>query len=116
MSTRDEVQKFLKEFKVKLEIFDILFQDSREKNTKALLALDITPVKRKVIIKSLTVEDYFEGPLDDTLYGIANMWVFGKGVNEEEIYIKISMGRPNLEVICISFHIAEHTMKYPFKK
>jgi hypothetical protein len=36
-------------------------------------------------------------------------------VNNTEVYIKISMGLYNSQVICISFHDAEHPMNYPFK-
>ncbi|WP_082911279.1 toxin [Pedobacter psychrophilus] len=116
MSTVSDVAQFLNDFKVKYSVFDILFRDHRKKNTEALLALDIIPLKRKEIIETIEVQDYSEGPLDDTLYGVASMWVFGKKLNGEEIYIKISMGIPDSSVICISFHTAEHKMKYPHKK
>lgn len=43
------------------------------------------------------------------------MWVFGKHVKSHETYIKISIGAPGTNAICISFHIAEHPMNYPFK-
>jgi len=43
------------------------------------------------------------------------MWVFGFDHEGTEIYIKISMGRLNQEVICISFHESEFKMNYPFK-
>jgi hypothetical protein len=33
----------------------------------------------------------------------------------KEIYIKISMGQLNHNVICISFHQASHKLNYPFK-
>lgn len=36
------------------------------------------PLYRKVIIENLTVEDYVEGPVVDTLYKIGDMWVFEK--------------------------------------
>lgn len=115
MATKEEVILFLKEFKVKMEIFRIIFRDERKKNSQALLDLDIMPEKRKEIIKSLKPEDFSEGPTDDKTYGIASMWIFGKFHKETEIYIKISMGRKNQEVICISFHQAEYKLSYPFK-
>ena len=115
MATQDDVIRFLREFKVKMGIFQIIFRDDRKKNSQALLDLDITREKRKEIIKDLELVDFTEGPLDDDLYGIASMWVFGKTYKTDEIYIKISMGRLNQQVICISFHKAEHTMIYPFK-
>jgi hypothetical protein len=32
-----------------------------------------------------------------------------------EVYIKISLGKPNKSVDCMSFHPAEFKIKYPFK-
>ena len=90
-------------------------QGYRGKNAQTLLDLEITPASREKIIKDLDVKDYSEGPIDDLLNKGAPMWVFGKKVKGEEIYIKITMGITGAKTICISFHIAEHEMKYPFK-
>jgi len=49
------------------------------------------------------------------MMGILPLWVFGKNVKTREVYVKISMGRVNEKAICISFHIAEHPMSYPYK-
>ena len=116
MATIQEIDTFLKEFKFKMKIFNILFRDERKKNTQALLSLEITQIARKEIIENLTTAEYSEGPLDDNLYGISSMWVFGKKIKKIEIYIKLSMGQPNNKVLCISFHDAEHPMNYPLKK
>jgi len=116
MATQEEVRIFLGDFKVKMSVFSILFRDNRMKNTRVLLDFEISWMKRKEVIESISVEDYSEGPLDDKLYGIASMWVFGKYIKELEIYIKISFGKPNGQVLCISFHPSEYPMKYPFKK
>jgi hypothetical protein len=116
MASQDEVRRFLNDFKVKMSVFSILFRDERPKNSQDLLNLEITPASRTETIKDLEVEDYCEGPLDDSLFGIASMWVFGKNIKRQEVYIKVSMGRPNSKVICISFHKAAHPMRYPFKK
>jgi hypothetical protein len=115
MADKNEVEQFLKDFKQKLEVFQIYFVDTRKKNTIAYLGLEITPAQRKDIIKGIKTDDYSQGPLDDKIYGNASLWVFGKIIKKKEIYIKISMGRPGLSVICISFHLAEHPMKYPLK-
>jgi len=63
----------------------------------------------------LITEDYSQGPLDEKMHGILPMWVFGKEVKGKEVYIKISMGLENTSAVCISFHIAEYPLKYPFK-
>lgn len=115
MTTKQEVEVFLKELKVKIGFFDILFLDDRGKNQQTLYDLEISPVTRKEIILALKTEDYSGGPLEEKMRGILPMWVFGKNVKGTEVYIKVSMGRENDKVICISFHIAEHPMQYPFK-
>jgi len=115
MAAKHEVEHFLSEFRTKMRIFQIIFWDDRGKNAQALLDLEISSGKRKEIIEKLALEDYSQGPLEEQMIGIPPMWVFGKKVKETEVYIKISMGRTNLQTICISFHPAEYYMKYPFK-
>ena len=116
MATREEVEKFLNSFHTKLKIFRIIFRDDRGKNAQALAELEITPVYRESVIKEIGVEDYSEGPIVDTLNKLGDMWVFGKDVKKQEVYIKISLGQPGTSTICISFHKAEHPMKYPLKE
>jgi hypothetical protein len=116
MATKSEVERFLKDFKVKMGIYQIIFLDDRGKNAQALLDLDISPISRKETLTNLKAEDYSEGPLEEKMRGILPMWVFGKTVKKQEVYIKISMGRENSQTICISFHPAEHPMNYPLKK
>ena len=115
MASKQEVEKYLKELKVKIDIFGILFLDDRGKNQQTLHDLEISPAIRKEIISSLKAEDYSEGPLEEKMRGILPMWVFGKVVKKKEVYIKVSMGSENNNAVCISFHIAEHPMNYPNK-
>lgn len=116
MITIEEVQSFLNQFHAKIKVYDIIFRDDRNKNIETLTALEITPSYRKDVIKKIKALDYSEGPIIDTLNNYGEMWVFGKEVKGREVYIKISMGRPNLSTICISFHLAEYSIIYPFKK
>lgn len=115
MSTEEEVAAFLKNFKEKMKLLDIFFRDDRGKNTQTLVHLELRPIDRISILEKLEPKDYSEGPLEDTLYGGADMWVFGKTIKKEEVYIKITMGVINNRVICISFHLAQHTMNNPLK-
>ena len=115
MVTIEEVKAFLDLFNIKAQVFGIRFRNDREKNREALLQLDITPMQRELIVKNLQVQDYVEGPVIDELNKSGEMWVFGKDVKEREVYIKITLGYENGQTICISFHIAEHPLKYPFK-
>ena len=115
MATRSEVEAFLSLFKVKIDIWGVVFLDSREKNMKALADINITPDQRIEEVKSIQVEHYSEGPITDLLNGFGEMWVFGKDVKGVETYIKVTLGQPNLKTICISFHRTEHPMTYPLK-
>jgi hypothetical protein len=115
MATKGEVSVFLKGFKEKMKIWDILFRDDRGKNNQALADLELRPFERKRILEELKLEDYSDGPLEEKLYCGSDMWVFGKMLKKKEVYIKITMGIKGASVICVSFHIAEHKMKIPFK-
>jgi hypothetical protein len=116
LASRLEVEQFLAEFFVKYQIFDIRFiSRTNPKNVDTLVNLEMSTLKRRQIIEALTVANYVSGPIDDRLYGIASMWVFGCHHNSHEIYIKLSPGLTNVSVSCISFHVAEHPMIYPFK-
>lgn len=96
-------------------MFDIIFRDDRGKNLQTLATLEIAPIYRKKVVQDIEPEDYSEGPIVDTLNKMGEMWVFGKDVKGHEVYIKITLGQPNCSTICISFHLAELPMSYPFK-
>jgi hypothetical protein len=96
-------------------IWDVLFRDDRGKNAQTLAVLELTPNGRKVILESLTPKEYSQGPLEEKLYGGSDMWVFGKIIKKQEVYIKITLGTMGASVICISFHLAAHKMNYPLK-
>ncbi|MBA7548069.1 hypothetical protein ES705_40515 [subsurface metagenome] len=115
MSTKETVEEFLKEFKQKLKIWDIYFRDERSKNTQTLVDLEILPFERTKIIEKLTYADYCEGPIKDELFGGSDMWIFGKEIKNKEVYIKITLGITNNSVICVSFHISEQRLNYPYK-
>ena len=115
MVTIEEVRAFLDQFNTKVQVFGILFRDDRPKNRETLQVLDITPLQRELVVKNLQAQDYVEGPVIDELNKKSEMWAFGKDVKGREVYIKITLGYQNGQTICISFHIAEHPLQYPFK-
>lgn len=115
MSTKREVEKFLADFKNKLNVFDVIFKDERGKNAQTLLHLEITPRERKEVIRRLEPEDYSHGPIINYNESDADLWIFGKTIKKHETYIKITMGKTNQPVICISFHISEYPMIYPLR-
>lgn len=112
VQTRQEVDRFLKTFFPKMQVFGIFFVD-RDKNAEAMKMLGISAAARIKIIKDIMVEDYVETVRDLTSYG--DMFVFGKDYDGSDIYVKISLGKPNNTTICVSFHVAEHPITYPYK-
>lgn len=116
MTSISEVESFLREYKYKMGFAGIFFRDDRGKNQQALFDLEISPTRRKEIIANLKPEDYCDGPIEERLHGILPMWIFGKEVKQNEVYIKLSMGILNGKAVCLSFHVAEHPLIYPFKK
>jgi hypothetical protein len=108
------VEDFLSDFFQKKKIFGIRFEN-RPKNTQGLFDLEMIPNERIKIIDSLKSIDYSEGPNIDKMGIESDLWIFGKIIKNREVYIKITMGTPNDNVICISFHLSEYPMRYPFK-
>ncbi len=107
MVTVEEVKTFLDQFNIKAQVFGIRFLNDREKNKEALRQLSLTPFQRELIVRTLQVGDYVEGPVIDLLNNEGEMWVFGKDVKGREVYIKIALGYENGHTICISFHATE---------
>lgn len=114
-STKEQVESFLNYLHTKLNIFSIVF-DQRDKNRQTLADLEISYNQRIDFIKSMKPEDYIDGPNKDTNDTTRpDYWVFGIKVKEKDIYVKINLGYSNKPVICISFHIAEFPLEFPFK-
>ena len=115
MQIATEVEAFLANFKVKLSIWDVVFSHDRQKNTQTLADLEIRFADFKNELSQLSSTEYSEGPLLNQIPDASGLWVFGRVVKGQEIYIKITLGRPNNPVICISFHVAEYPMQYPLR-
>ncbi len=115
MATKEEVEAFLRQLQDKIRFFDVAFRP-RDKNTDALAELDILPVDRIEYLKNLTVEDYYDGPKNDTYdHSKPDYYEFGINVKGIEVYIKVSLGLTNKRVDCMSFHKAERPITYPHK-
>lgn len=113
---KEHAKKFLGDFKQKLRVFGVIYRNDRNKNLQTLADLEIGPNQRTEYLLKLKVENYISGPNKDTLYSdMPDYWEFGAKVKNKDVYTKISMGKPNNQVICISFHIAEYKMNYVFK-
>lgn len=116
MTTKDEVNSFLAQFHAKAKVFGIVFFGEREKNMNTLAELGITAKFREDMVKQISAEDFYKGPEPNVLNNLGDMWIFGKAIKNREVYIKITLGLTNNSAICISFHLAEHPIKYPFKE
>ncbi len=70
---------------------------------------------REEIILNLEVQDYSEGPLEETQQGGTEMWIFGKVIKGQQVYIKLTISKMTGGAVCISFHKAEYPMDFPLK-
>lgn len=114
-ATREEVNDFLTQMKLCLTIFGgQVFYDTREKNKQLMAIMEWYKEnqKRDWLLK-LEVEDYYEGPDPNEMPSFSPVWKFGKRIKGHLCYIKVFLQKPN--VICVSFHIAEHDMYLPLK-
>lgn len=111
MSDKDAVSKFLEAFKLKKSLWGILI-DKRDKNRQTILDLELTGVAIEKIIDQLIVEDYSEGPLKEEWHGSKEMWVFGKNVKGQEVYIKITprISKVKCHLHFIPFSRASHAL------
>lgn len=113
--TLREVEHYLREFKTKLSVFNVVFLDRDKNSTKTLLKLGISGDNRLACLHELEPTDYVQGPLPNQQPTEPPLWVFGRTVRRREIYLKVTLGRPNNSVLCISFHLAEYPLQYPLK-
>lgn len=114
MNTRQDAGLFLQSFQAKLGRWGVIFREWNSQNLESLFELGISREERRSILSSLVVSDYSEGPMKESLYNM-DLWVFGKRVNEKEIYIKVALGMPEAETICLSFCNSLRHMNYPLK-
>lgn len=116
MASAEQVQEFLNHLHGKMNVYQVFFR-TRDKNKKGLEELEILPIEREKIIKSLTIDNYHSGPNEDTYDSSKpNYYEFGYISGGDEIYIKISAGKENKPIDCMSFHIAERPLTYPLRR
>lgn len=114
MLARRKIAEFLEGFCEHLDRVGYLNVMNIEKNRKGLLDLGITKKHRETVIRSLTPEDYCEGPILSKK-GKGEAWVFGKEFEGREIYIKLQLVETDAP-ICWSFHVAEYRLDYPMRQ
>lgn len=114
MNTPDAANEFLRRFHAKTILFEPVVLN-RKKNDDSLAEVQITRKQVVEIIASLTIANFERGPLEEEFYGSKEMFEFGLTIKGVEFYVKLTLGRENTPPVCISFHIAEHPLTYPFK-
>lgn len=120
MPGRNEVRDWLRTFKACV-LANRWYVRSRKKNRETLLELGMSTEERREVLLRLEPEDYVSGPEPDhTDPDGKEVWVFGKVVEETEIYIKLRVTedprtRNQHRALVWSFHEAEWELNYPFK-
>ena len=119
-ASADSIRSFLMEFK-KIASQKGIYVVDRDKNTAALAELGLTESNRINEILSLSVADYCGGPEKDQ-DRVGEVWIFGKQIDEREVYMKLKVatikGSKSAEkkiAKCISFHAAEHPLRFPHR-
>ena len=115
MANKSEANAFLRQFQQNTNIWSVIFVDRPKNSVQYLADIGITANSRETIISELQLEDYSQGPLPETQFGGKEMWVFGKEIEGQLIYIKLTISEVTSRCVCISFHKAEHSMEFPFK-
>lgn len=65
-------------------------------------------------LKELKVEEYSETKIDKDDVNPPILFVFGKGINDQLIYVKLKIRDQQKHVICVSFHYAKDKMEFPY--
>ena len=67
-------------------------------------------------LKELTIKEYSETLVDKDDLNPPLLFVFGKDINDRQVYIKLKLKtEPKEYVLCVSFHYAEHEICFPYK-
>ena len=126
LSDKKDVKKFLDDLKAIINnvSFDsnddlIIIKSSKDEvqySTRyTLLDLDYDTVDVVDRLKELTVSDYSETLIDKDDDKPPLLFVFGKDINNRQVYIKLKIkGENNRRILCLSFHYAKHKMKVPY--
>lgn len=127
-SKEKEVVEFLNELKNILESeefninSDVTIIKSKKSSEKiqystpyTLLDLEYDTSDVVQRLKELTVGEYSETLVDKDDVNPPLLFVFGKDINGQEVYIKLKIkGTQARHVLCVSFHYAEEKMSFPY--
>ena len=118
LPTPDEVAQFLAAFKIKVSTFEVVFLNERPKNSvQALFAVGFSPANPRALLLDLKVAHHAQVPLVYALAGLP-LWVFGRVVNQIDLYIKTHLGVSGKPAVCVSFHEEEkdkNPLMFPYR-
>lgn len=116
--SKDEINEYLQKIKDAVASGRFRFI-GRKKNIESLAVAGILPSHVKKYILQLTYTDYFGGPEEeqDDNFAAGSILFFGADIEGYEFYIKVKIESRTGEdyVVCLSFHIAERPIHYPYK-
>lgn len=127
-SKKQEVTVFLKQLKELLEKedFDIdknitiirtkkKNEDERYSTPYTLLDLNYDTADVVDRLKELSVREYSETLVDKDDLNPPLLFVFGKDINNKQIYVKLKIkGNPSDHILCVSFHYAKEKILFPY--
>jgi len=111
---QDKVVEFLRNFKQAASKRGV-FVIPRESTLSTLRQFGLTKMNLQDELLALSLTNYSKGPEKDRDQN-GELWIFGKMVVRHEMYIKLKIFKVDGEyqAKCISFHVAEYPLMYPF--
>lgn len=105
--------------RTQLECFRVVGSSEPNSKTRIFMkAIGYRDVDVHQAVRELEVVDYSSSPLKDDRGRPRDLWVFGKYLEEYEVYIKLAayLIGGDVRAVCVSFHEAEWPLTYPYKK
>lgn len=116
----NQVNSYLLRIKAAIAKGKYKFLDSRRKNIDSLAMVGLLPHHAKEFILALTYHNYFNGPEPEESNGYppGECMFFGCTVQSLEFYVKIKLCKEENSdyCYCLSFHIAENKIVYPYHR
>lgn len=89
--------------------------DAQYSTPYTLIDLDYDISDVAECLKKLTIEEYSETLIDKDNHNPPLLFVFGKDINNRQVYIKLKIkGNESKYILCISFHYAKEKMTFPY--
>lgn len=114
--TQEEVEKFLKDMKMKLSDPNGLVIVKEHKpgdktnNFMIMKGLNNELVKEELLKLDILNYSYTDYDRDPPFQG-EELWFFGQMYDRAEVYIKLKL---RTKVICLSFHEKDYDIRYPY--